>query len=256
MPVNRRNFVAGIAGSIAAGLLAGRVAGQAMPHTKIKAVAFDAFPIFDPRPIFALSEKLFGPKGTELNNAWRTRQFEYTWLRSLSHRYTGFWKITEDALVFAARLTNIELSTENRARLMQSYLELKPWQDVPSALKALRESGVRLAFLSNFTPRMLESNIRSSGLEGMFEQALSTDRVSTYKPDPKAYQLAVDALKLKREEIAFAAFAGWDAAGAKSFGYPTFWINRLRQPLEELGVKPDAIGETLADLESFIQQKK
>ena len=126
----------------------------------------------------------------------------------------------------------------------------------PLSFKELRESGIRLAFLSNFTPRMLESNIRSSGLEGMFEQVLSTDRVSTYKPDPKAYQLAVDTLKLKREEIAFAAFAGWDAAGAKSFGYPTFWNNRLRQPLEELGVKPDAIGETLADLESFVQQKK
>ena len=256
MPVNRRNFVTGIAGSIATGLLASTVAGQAVAGTKIKAVAFDAFPIFDPRPIFALSEKLFGPKGADLNNAWRTRQFEYTWLRSLSHRYSDFWKVTEDALVFAAKLTNIELSTESRTQLMQSYLELKPWQDVPSALKRLRESGIRLAFLSNFTPMMLDSNIRSSGLQGMFEKVLSTDRVSSYKPDPKTYQLAVDTLKLKREEIAFAAFAGWDAAGAKAFGYPTFWNNRLRQPLEELGVKPDAIGETLADLVSFIEPKK
>ena len=30
---------------------------------------------------------------------------------------------------------------------------------------------------------------------------------------------------LRRDEIAFAAFGGWDAAGAKSFGYPTFWGN-------------------------------
>jgi 2-haloacid dehalogenase len=203
-----------------------------------------------------LSEKLFGRKGTDLNNAWRTRQFEYTWLRSMSHRYADFWKVTEDALVFAAKLTNVELSAEGRKQLMQSYLELKPWPDAPSALKTLRDAGVRLVFLSNFTPKMLESNVRSSGLEGVFEHLLSTDRVSSYKPDPRTYQLAVDALGLKREEIVFTAFAAWDAAGAKSFGYPTFWNNRLRQPIEELGVEPDAIGETLADLASFVQTKK
>jgi 2-haloacid dehalogenase len=256
MSVNRRIFVAGVAGSIAAGLFANHAIGATMSEPKIKAVAFDAFPIFDPRPIFALSEKLFGRDGAALNNAWRTRQFEYTWLRSLSHRYADFWQVTEDALVFAAKLTNIELSTENRAQLMQSYLELKPWQDVPSALKTLRDAGIRLVFLSNFTPRMLESNVRSSGLEGMFEHLLSTDQVKSYKPDPRTYQLAVDTLKLKREEIAFAAFASWDAAGAKSFGFPTFWNNRLRQPLEELGIRPDAIGETLADLVGFVQARK
>jgi hypothetical protein len=45
------------------------------PATKarIKAVAFDAFPIFDPRPVFALAEELF--PGTGLSDEWRTRQF-------------------------------------------------------------------------------------------------------------------------------------------------------------------------------------
>jgi 2-haloacid dehalogenase len=41
---------------------------------RIKAVAFDAFPIFDPRPVFALAEELF--PGTGLGDEWRTRQFE------------------------------------------------------------------------------------------------------------------------------------------------------------------------------------
>ncbi len=67
---------------------------------------------------------------------------------------------------------------------------------------------------------MLRANIRSAGLDGMFERVLSTDEARTFKPDPRAYQLGVDALKVKREEILFVAFAGWDAAGAKLFGYP------------------------------------
>jgi 2-haloacid dehalogenase len=63
--------------------------------------------------------------------------------------------------------------------------------------------------------------------------------------------MGVDAFKLKKEEIAFAAFAGWDAAGAKWFGYPTFWVNRLNAPVEELGAMPDGIGSGLGDLAKF-----
>jgi 2-haloacid dehalogenase len=89
-------------------------------------------------------------------------------------------------------------------------------------------------------------------LEGLFDHVLSTDRVKAYKPDPRAYQMGVDVLGLKPDQILFAAFAGWDAAGAKSFGYPTFWVNRQNQPAEELGVTPDATGGNLIDLAGFL----
>jgi 2-haloacid dehalogenase len=61
-----------------------------------------------------------------------------------------------------------------------------------------------------------------------------------------------DAFKLPKEEIAYAAFAGWDAAGAKWFGYPTFWVNRANAPVEELGVTPDGTGVGMADLVKFV----
>jgi 2-haloacid dehalogenase len=67
-----------------------------------------------------------------------------------------------------------------------------------------------------------------------------------------AYQLGVDAFKRRREEILFVAHAGWDAAGAKAFGYPTFWVNRLGLPPEELGVLPDSTGTNLLDLLNFL----
>jgi 2-haloacid dehalogenase len=65
--------------------------------------------------------------------------------------------------------------------------------------------------------------------------------------------LAIDALRLPLEEILFVPFAGWDAAGAKWFGYRTFWVNRLHLPQEELGVTPDATGGNLADLLTFVR---
>jgi 2-haloacid dehalogenase len=99
---------------------------------------------------------------------------------------------------------------------------------------------------------MLEAGIHNSQLHGLFDHVLSADRVKVYKPDPRAYQIGVDVLGLKPGQILFAAFAGWDAAGAKSFGYPTFWVNRQSQPAEELGVAPDATGGNLIDLARYL----
>ena len=55
------------------------------------------------------------------------------------------------------------------------YLELKAWPDVRSALVALREKGIQLAFLSNLTTRLLEAGIRNASLDGFFEHIISTD---------------------------------------------------------------------------------
>jgi 2-haloacid dehalogenase len=252
MHLDRREFLSLVAGGVATGLLGSATPSQATNQPRIKALAFDAFPIFDPRPVFALAERLFPGSGSELSNAWRVRQFEYQWLRALSGHYADFWRATEDALLFAAKLMKLDLTPDKGKQLMEAYLELKAWPDVPAALQALKSAGVGLAFLSNATSKMLDAGIRNSRLAGMFNHVLSTDRIETYKPDPRAYQMAIDAFGLKREEIGFVAFAGWDVAGAKWFGYPTFWVNRLGLPVEELGVAPDAIGKDLTDLVSFV----
>jgi 2-haloacid dehalogenase len=252
MPLRRREFLHRVAGAVATGVLLSTPMPQAPTGPKIKAIAFDAFPIFDPRPVFALAEQLFPGKGAELSNAWRVRQFEYQWLRALSGRYADFWQTTEDALAFAANMLRLDLTPDKRQQLMAAYLELKAWPEVPSALRSLQTAGIRLAFLSNATPQILDAGIKNSGLEGLFEHVLSTDRIKTYKPDPRAYQMALDAFGLKCEDIAFVAFAGWDVAGAKWFGYTTFWVNRLHLPVEELGVAPDAVGGNLDDLVRFV----
>ena len=219
----------------------------------IKAIAFDAFPIFDPRPVFQLAEEIFPGRGAELSNEWKTRQFEYTWLRTLTGQYADFWHVTQDALVYAGAKLGLELDESKTARLMDSYLTLKAWPDVIPVLRSLQLAGIRLAFLSNFTEKMLRSSVETSGLQGFFEQILSTDRAGAFKPDRRAYQIGLEALKLRKEEIAFAAFAGWDAVGAKAFGYPTFWVNRAAAAPERFGPQPDTVGKDLTGLLAFVR---
>src|SRR5579864_2394599 len=128
MPSDRREFLSRMAVSGLA--LQSFSTDAAAFRSNIKAVAFDGFPILDPRPVFALVDELYPEKGAELTNIWRTRQFEYTWLRTLSKRYSDFQQVTNDALVFAAKAVKVDLSPEKRNRLMEEYLKLRCWPDV------------------------------------------------------------------------------------------------------------------------------
>jgi hypothetical protein len=82
--------------------------------------------------------------------------------------------------------------------------------------------------------------------------SLSTLAVELYSSLTAIQWVTSGAFGLRPEQILFAAFAGWDAAGAKSFGYPTFWVNRQNQPAEQLGVASDATGGNLNDLAAFL----
>jgi 2-haloacid dehalogenase len=254
--MHRRKFVSLALGAAALGL-AGSARANSLPSVparggRFKALAFDGFPILDPRPVFVLAEELFPGQGQALSNVWRSRQFEYSWLRAAGRRYADFWQVTGDALVYAARATGVELTDAKRQRLMDAYLQLKTWPEVLPVLRRFQAAGLTNAFLSNFSPGMLAAATAGAGLEGLITRAISTDEVQSYKPDPRAYQLGVDRLGLAREEILFVAFGAWDAAGAKWFGYPTFWVNRLKQPAEELSVEVDGMGRDLLDLEKFV----
>jgi 2-haloacid dehalogenase len=253
MPLTRRDTLGLTASTLATALLPSvSNADETNKGAKIELVLFDAFPVFDPRPIFESLETMAPGRGKNLGDLWRNRQFAYTWLRTAAGEYEDFWKVTRDGLLYAAEATDVALSPRQVEKVMNGYLTLKAWPDAPAALETLKTAGLRLAFLSNFTPRMLRAAIESAGLEDTFEQALSTDAVQTYKPDPRAYRLAIEVLSIPRDRILFVPFAGWDAAGAKWFGYETFWVNRLGAPPEVLGVKADGMGSNLDDLVAYL----
>jgi 2-haloacid dehalogenase len=218
-------------------------------HKRYAAVAFDYFVLFNPDSVVAAVDRIAPGKGQEFTNLWRTRQFEYSWLRSITDRYVDFLAITDDALLYTANAMHVQLTAAQRQQLVDAYLRLAPWPDTADALRRLRAAGVRVITIANFSPAMLRANADNAGLTPLFDALVSTDANHTYKPDPRAYQLGVDRLELEKRDIVFAAFGGWDAAGATSFGYPTVWVNRFNQPLEELGLRPV---RTVADLKGLL----
>lgn len=242
-----------MAGISTAGLLAGPLSFENRSGgSAIKAVAFDAFPIFDPRPIFKHVMEEYPEKGKQLVDAWQAKQFGYQWLRAAGNQYKNFWDVTRDALGFAFRQCQLEADGATLDRVMENYHSLSVWPDVSASLEVIRQKGVKIGFLSNMTGEMLRRGIQRAGIEKYFDYVISTDQKKTYKPSPDAYRIAMDQLQLKKAEILFVPFAGWDMAGGKWFGYPTYWVNRLNAPADMLDAVPDGVGNSLSDLMAFM----
>ena len=214
----------------------------------IQALAFDAYgTLFDVHSVISTCNQVFPDKGPALSQLWRAKQLEYTWLRSLMGRYEDFWQVTESALVFACGSLNLACPPATRAKLMDAYLHLDPYPEVRQALQSL--SRYKLAILSNGSPRMLAAVVESAGLKGVFTDVISVDEVKIFKPSPRVYELAPRHLKVPQDAIGFISSNFWDIAGAKSFGLWSCWINRAKAPEEELGLLPDAIIGSLAELQ-------
>jgi 2-haloacid dehalogenase len=219
---------------------------------KPQAFLFDAYgTLFDVHSVVRRDGADISGDLQALSELWRQKQLEYTWLRALMERYEDFWHVTEAALRSAVRQLSVEATDRQLERLMQAYLFPAAFADAKPALEALK--GLPLAILSNGSPAMLDSAVRSNSLGSYFAEIISVDRVKTYKPSPRVYALGPSVLSLPAAEILFVSANLWDAAGAKAFGYSVCWCNRSEAKLEDWGFAPDytvlrldQIAETLA----------
>jgi len=217
---------------------------------EVAALVFDAYgTLFDVHSVAKRAEALFPGKGAALSAAWRTKQLEYSWLRTLMERYEDFDRVTRASLDWALESLVLEADDAARRSLIEEYRRLATFPEVPAALESLAQKRA-LAILSNGHPGMLEAVVDHNGLRGRFRGGiLSVHAARRFKPDPAVYRIAEEALGVPRALVGFVSSNGWDAAGAKSFGFRAYWVNRGGAPVERLGVRPDAILKDLAALE-------
>jgi 2-haloacid dehalogenase len=211
------------------------------------ALVFDAYgTLFDVHTVIQRCEAFWPGNGNRLSQTWRAKQLEYTWQRSLMNRYVPFSVLTREALSYACALLGAPLDDAREEALMEEYLRLAPYPDVPATLERL--SGRKLAILTNGSPDMIEPLVRSSGMAGSFDAVLSVDALRVYKPAPAVYELAVRSLGVAPGSIGFVSSNCWDALGAKSYGFRVYWINRNGAPVDRLGFAPDGVLKSLSEL--------
>lgn len=219
---------------------------------EIKACVFDAYgTLLDFNSAARGSGAALGEKTERLSEIWRWKQLQYTWLRSLMGVHADFWQVTGEALDYAMDALDID-DPLLRAELMQQYLTIDAYPDALETLRALKEAGIKTAILSNGSPSMLLSAVKSAKLHGLLDAVLSVESVGIFKPHPSVYQLAVDQLKTPPSAIAFQSANAWDAHAAAAFGFLVAWINRNDQPRERIPAAPHAELKSLSELPSLL----
>jgi 2-haloacid dehalogenase len=232
-----------------------------MTHTHIQVVVFDAYgTLFDVYSIGALAEQLYPSQGAALSVLWRDKQIEYTRLISLSdpapqgsRHYQSFWDITRTSLRYALARLGLVHTQAHEDALMAQYAELSAFPENLGVLQALRQRGVATAILSNGSPEMLQSAVRSAGMSDLLDAVLSVDSVRQFKTTPTSYQMVQDHFGVAPADVLFVSSNGWDALGATWFGFTTLWVNRQGLPAEAIGPAPHHMGRDLGEVLTVLQ---
>ena len=221
----------------------------------IKAVVFDAYgTLFDVYSIQVLAEELYPNHGADIAVKWRDKQIEYTRLitqsdphnSSGSKYYQPFWEITKLSLEYTLDRLKLTRSSDQVDKLMKQYSRLTPFPENLAVLQKTQDMGLTTAILSNGSPEMLASAIKSAGMESVLNYAISVDPIRLFKTAPESYGLVQKTIPVNKEEVLFVSSNAWDALGATWFGFKTLWINRQNLPYEAIGPRPDYSGSDLA----------
>jgi 2-haloacid dehalogenase len=191
-------------------------------------------------------ERVFGDASAR--QAW-FGQFLALWLTEmLTGEYTNFGTIGGGALEMVAKRQGVDLSDEDKQRILGDMQELPPHPEVEDALGRLRDAGIRLAALTNSTQQVADAQIDNSGLRDYFEQVLSADTVQRLKPAPEPYRMAAESLGVEIGQVRLVAAHAWDVVGAMRAGCAAAFVARPGMVLNPLAARPGVVGTDLREV--------
>ena len=215
------------------------------------AIGFDIYgTLVDP---LEMNEHLRPLVGEDLadrfSKLWRNKQIEYTFRRALMRRYEDFDVCTRQALVHTANLLHVDLSEEEREKLMEQYQNLKPFPDVVPGIEALKSRGHTLVAFSNGVEATARTLLQRAGILPYFEGVISVDDLKTFKPDPEVYRYLARRLGTAPSETWLVSSNPFDAIGAKATGLMAAWIKRRPDAqFDPWEIEPDLV---VPDLEAL-----
>jgi 2-haloacid dehalogenase len=191
-----------------------------------------------------LFERVFGDAA--VRRLWFNQMLQSAFVATMTDAYVTFGESAAAALSMTEERQGAEVSEDDRQEILGGLRDLPPHPEVPDSLDRLRETGFRLATLTNSTQEVAEAQIENTGLADRFEQILSADTAKRLKPAPAPYRVAARALEIPERGMRLVAAHAWDVAGALRAGCAAAFV--ARQPFDPLVERPDVVGADLAEV--------
>ncbi len=238
-----------------------RVAGgeptpeQETPMSKPKVIIFDVNEtLLDLEALKSSVGKALGGR-EDLLPLWFSTMLHYSLVETLSDNYHGFGEIGTAALMMVAEKQGIDLSYDDaKTAIVTPLRSLPPHADVVSSLKALAHDGYHIVSLTNSSAQGVETQFLNAGLTDLFEKRYTIESIKKYKPHPDTYQMVLDDLEVKAEDVLMVAAHAWDLAGAKNVGLQTAFVARPGATLYPNVGRPDYVVKDLSELVTLLEQ--
>ena len=202
---------------------------------------FDAYgTLFDVHSAASRYRDAIGANWDRLSQIWRAKHLEYTWIQAQTGQHVSFWTLAQRSLDYAIAATG-GAPEGVRDKLLSAYRTLSAYPEVADVLRDLKQTGAKLAILTNGDRDMIDDAVASSGIGDVLDEIITVHEAGIYKPNPAVYRLPCDRFGVEPGAISFQSSNRWDIAGAKAFGFHCVWINRQGAPDEYPDMPADRI---------------
>ena len=215
-------------------------------------LAFDVYgTLIDPHGLLNKLEQLIGTNAVAFSSTWRYKQLEYSFRRGLMGQYAPFSTCTRQALEYTCAYYAVDMKTEQKEDLLQSYRTLPAYSDVQTALSQLQESGFQLYAFSNGEPEALETLLAHAGIIDRFLGVISVDGIQSFKPNPDVYHYFLNQTKSAAETTWMISCNPFDVIGAISIGMKSAWVRRTQTAtFDPWGIDPTLTVSNLLELDA------
>jgi len=217
-------------------------------------LAFDVYgTLIDTSGIAIELEDLVGKQAQAFAERWRDKQLEYSFRKGLMQDYQNFAVCTQQALEFTDAQLKTNLSSSDKAILLEKYQHLPTFSEVNSSLESLQKLDIQMYAFSNGSADKVIDLLKNAKIYDYFTDVVSTDEIQTFKPNPAVYTHFIERANTSAQQSWLISSNPFDILGGLNIGMQCAWLQRSPAAVfDPWKQQPSAIIHSLDEIKTVI----